>query len=54
MSTLGYGDITPVTQIAKTFSWLEAVTGQIYLTVWIAQLVGLRIAHRKFEGLRND
>lgn len=47
ISTLGYGDIAPVSSIAKTFSWLEAVTGQIYLTVWIAQLVGLHIANKQ-------
>lgn len=49
ISTLGYGDITPLTNIAKTFSWLEAITGQVYLTVWIAQLVGLHIAHKRME-----
>ena len=42
-STLGFGDIVPVSNIARTFSWLQAITGQIYLTVWIAQLVGLHI-----------
>lgn len=44
MTTLGFGDILPLTNIARTFSWLEAVCGQIYLAVWISQLVGLRIA----------
>jgi voltage-gated potassium channel len=46
LSTLGYGDITPVNNAAKTFAWFEAVIGQIYLTVWIAQLVGLHIANK--------
>lgn len=45
-STLGFGDITPVSKIAKMISWLQAVVGQIYLTVWIAQLVGLHIANK--------
>jgi hypothetical protein len=45
LSTLGYGDITPVSQAAKTFAWLEAVTGQLYVAVLIARLVGLHIAH---------
>lgn len=43
MTTLGYGDILPISNIARTCSWLEALTGQIYLAVWISQLVGLRI-----------
>lgn len=44
LTTLGYGDILPLANISRTFAWLEAVCGQIYLAVWISQLVGLRIA----------
>ncbi|MEE9452061.1 MAG: potassium channel family protein [Gammaproteobacteria bacterium] len=47
LTTLGYGDIVPILKIARTVSWLEAVTGQIYLTVLIAQLVALYIIHNK-------
>lgn len=46
MTTLGYGDILPVSYLARTCSWLEAVSGQIYLAVWISQLVGLRISQQ--------
>lgn len=46
LTTLGYGDITPVSNIARTFAWLEAAIGQIYLTILIAQLVGSFIAQR--------
>jgi voltage-gated potassium channel len=45
LTTLGYGDITPLTPTAKAFSFVEAVFGQIYLAVLIARLVGLHIAH---------
>ena len=45
LTTLGYGDITPLTLLAKTLSYMEAVTGQIYIAVLIARLVGLHIAH---------
>jgi hypothetical protein len=44
ITTLGYGDITPVTAPANSFSFLEAVTGQIYLVVLVARLVGIHIA----------
>jgi hypothetical protein len=44
ITTLGYGDITPVTDVAKSFSFLEAVVGQIYLVVLVARLVGIHIA----------
>lgn len=45
LTTLGYGDITPVTRLARTLSMVEAVTGQLYLAVLIARLVGLHIVH---------
>jgi hypothetical protein len=44
LTTLGYGDITPVNSFARTLAYLEAATGQIYLTVLIASLVGMHIA----------
>lgn len=44
LSTVGYGDVVPVGHLARTISWLEAITGQIYLTVLVARLVGLHIA----------
>lgn len=54
LTTIGYGDILPVSDLAKTMSWLEAVTGQIYLAVWISQLVGLRIAQVVREEKMNS
>jgi hypothetical protein len=44
ITTLGYGDITPTTDLANTFSFLEAVTGQLYIAILIARLVGIQIA----------
>ena len=52
ITTLGYGDVTPTTDLANSFSFLEAVTGQIYLVVLVARLVGIHIAqsmNRKAE-----
>ena len=43
LTTLGYGDILPLTGPARTFSYLQAIVGQIYLTVLIARLVGMHI-----------
>src|SRR5208337_3997335 len=36
LSTVGYGDITPVLPIARVLSMGEALTGQLYLAVLIA------------------
>ncbi len=47
LTTLGFGDIVPATPIARTFSYLEAVIGQIYLTVLVARLVGLHISRQR-------
>ncbi len=45
LTTLGYGDITPLTPPARAFSYVEAIIGQIFVAVLIARLVGLHIAH---------
>lgn len=39
MSTLGYGDITPVSSVACTLAWIQSVTGQFYVAVLVAWLV---------------
>jgi voltage-gated potassium channel len=44
ISTLGYGDVIPVSRLARSLSWMESLTGQLYLTVLVARLVGLHIA----------
>jgi hypothetical protein len=41
LATLGYGDIVPLTSPARSLAVLEAVTGQLYLAVTIARLVGV-------------
>lgn len=41
MSTLGYGDILPVSDLARTLSWMQSVTGQFYLAVLVAYLVNM-------------
>ncbi len=43
LTTLGYGDIVPIKDLSRTMAWIEAFTGQIYLAVIIARLVGMYI-----------
>lgn len=45
LTTVGYGDVLPVSPLARSFTIVEAVLGQIYLAVLIARLVGLHILH---------
>lgn len=47
LTTLGYGDITPLSAPARAMATMQAVAGQIYLTVLVARLVGMHIAQRK-------
>ncbi len=42
LTTVGYGDITPVSNLAKTFAYMEALIGQLYLAVLIARLIGIK------------
>ena len=46
ITTLGYGDITPVTDQASALVLIEAVVGQIYLVVLVAWLVGMHVSRR--------
>lgn len=41
LTTVGYGDITPVAKIARSLAILEALIGQLYPAVIIARLVSL-------------
>ena len=46
VTTLGYGDITPVSQVASVWAMMEAIVGQFYIAVVVARLVGLQISDR--------
>ncbi len=50
-STVGYGDIVPISRVARSLSFLEATFGQLYLAVLVARLVGL---HTATVSLRNS
>jgi Ion channel len=54
LTTVGYGDILPRSAAARTMAVLEAITGQIYLTVLVARLVGLHIVHGDSSISRED
>ncbi|MDJ0814546.1 MAG: ion channel [Desulfobacterales bacterium] len=46
ITTLGFGDVSPLTHKASSLVILEAVTGQIYLVVIVAWLVGMHVSRR--------
>jgi uncharacterized membrane protein len=40
LTTLGYGDITPLAPLSRSVAVLIAITGQLYMAILIAMLVG--------------
>lgn len=53
LTTVGYGDITPTAQIARTLAVGEALTGQLYLAVLIARLVAMEIVSWQQTVMEN-
>ena len=43
LTTLGFGDLTPGTLGARVLTGVEAVAGQLFLTVLIARLIGMHV-----------
>lgn len=41
LSTIGYGDITPVSRVAKMLCVMQAITGMFYVAVLVARLVSI-------------
>ena len=46
LTTLGYGDITPVHPVARSLASGEALVGQLYPAILIARLVSMQLASR--------
>ncbi|MEO1421144.1 MAG: potassium channel family protein [Pseudomonadota bacterium] len=46
LTTLGYGDIVPVSGMARSLVILETMAGQLYIAILVAGLVGAYIAQR--------
>jgi hypothetical protein len=53
LTTIGYGDIVPITGQARSLSILEAVSGVMYVAVLIARLVGLQAVVRSAPDVAN-
>ncbi len=50
LSTVGYGDITPVSKVARMLAAMEAMTGLFYVAVLTARLVALYSAPKNPPG----
>jgi hypothetical protein len=47
LTTVGYGDITPVSPVARSLAMLEAMTGQLFPAILIARLVSMELYYRQ-------
>ena len=46
LTTLGYGDILPVTGMARSLAIFETISGQLYVAILVAGLVGAYVARQ--------
>jgi len=46
LTTLGYGDVRPLSELARIYATLAAVLGQLFLAILVARLVGIHSARR--------
>jgi Ion channel len=53
LTTLGYGDIVPRSEVARGLAITEAVAGQLYIAVMITRLVSLYVS-REDKGTHRD
>lgn len=44
LTTVGYGDISPISPAARTLAWIEAISGQFYLAVIVAGLISVLLS----------
>jgi len=50
LTTLGYGDISPVAPIARFLVYMEAVVGVFYMAILVASLIGVGINESHKNG----
>lgn len=53
LTTVGYGDVIPLSIPARTLSWVEAMTGQLYLAVLVAGLISSLVASKSADRRRD-
>jgi hypothetical protein len=53
LTTLGYGEITPKSQVARSLAIGEALVGQLYLAILIARLVGKEMSSGRKIDVRS-
>ena len=47
MTTLGYGDISPVGPLARALAYMAAIAGQFYIAILVGMMVGLYLSQNR-------
>lgn len=54
LTTVGYGDVVPANRFVMALASFEAITGQVYLTVFIARLIGLHLIYMSNKNNKSS
>jgi voltage-gated potassium channel len=54
LSTIGFGDITPITLQARYAAVTEGITGQFYLAILVARLVGMQMTQSPTQQAEQE
>lgn len=47
LTTLGFGDISPIQPLARCLTYLQAIAGQFYVAIVVASLIGARMSDKQ-------
>ena len=50
LTTVGYGDITPINPVARSLANLEGIIGQLFPAITLARLVSMQLSQRQQRG----
>jgi len=49
LTTLGYGDISPIVPIARFVVYMEAIVGVFYMAILVASLIGIKVSEVQID-----
>jgi len=54
LTTVGYGDISPVSLVTRSLANVEGLIGQLFPAILIARLVSMEIAARQTNNTTDE
>ena len=50
LTTVGYGDVTPINPVARSLANFEGMIGQLFPALTLARLVSMEVSQRQQRG----